>query len=147
MSKWIGVGVATVLLVGVVGVIVYETTKKNNGNKCLADAECPGNQQCVNGKCVGGGCNLTGCPDGQHCNSKSGDCVPDGIAECSTSVDCPTGYGCFLGECSVREGDSCGDDGQCPPEWGCYNGKCKDKCYADTDCDTGFQCLHGKCQQ
>jgi hypothetical protein len=121
-----------------VGSVTFNIQVKNRID-CVTDAECQGNQVCLNGSChepVGDECNSDDqCPEGYSC--QDGFCRPEGTLpdSCDTSEDCPNGYYCENHRCYP-----CDENNQLPE---CQGGG--DGCETDADCPPGFICINGVC--
>jgi hypothetical protein len=89
--------------------------------RCRSNAECVGNQVCLNGGCVVPG----------------GPCSEDGD-ECGALL-------CIAGECVIS--DECSDSDPCTDPLICVLGVCvaDDECEGDDDCDDPLICLLGQC--
>jgi hypothetical protein len=82
------------------------------------------------------------CPDDYY----SSDCYAYG---CGSDYDCPTGYGCFNGQCALGPGADGGyaDGGACTRPSDCPSGQTcgsDDRCHAgdcsSSGCPSGYQC-------
>jgi len=99
------------------------------------DAQCPGEQVCDKGKCVGKcGMGEFMCPPGLACDTdfycKDPSCM---------GITCPTGQICLGGQCQG------GCDGvSCPKGQACVSGACVDLC-GGTTCSSGQVCQNGVC--
>jgi len=79
---------------------------------CTADSDCDDMNICTTEVCLSAGgdsgiCVFTNteCPEGQSCDSETGDCIDDPEAECTTDEDCEDGDLCTTNVCS--------DEGAC----------------------------------
>ncbi len=70
---------------------------------CVADAECPAGQACIDGACAVPPCVANAeCPDGQLC--RAGDCVPADEPLCRDDADCNEFQQCADRVCVLRPG-------------------------------------------
>lgn len=117
---------------------------------CNADTDCHTAEKCIDGACAP----LVGlCSDGTQCNVRGSACV-DGLCEaiCSTTIPCPSGYGCDFnrGVCNLNPG-SCTGTGTSSCQGGatCVEGHCVPPCDASAEggptCATGEVCVNGGC--
>jgi len=98
-------------------------------------AQCPGEQVCDKGKCVGKcGTGEFMCPPGLACDTDSYCKDPSCMG-----ITCPTGQICIGGQCQG------GCDGvTCPKGQACVSGSCVDLC-GGTTCSNGQVCQMGVC--
>jgi MYXO-CTERM domain-containing protein len=115
---------------------------------------CQAGQQCLNGSCLAGDCNVNGCLPGQACID--GACQADPCEACGPNQFCRGGQcvaSCAEIACPLEE--SC-QDGACQPDpcggyacregQACINGACRpDPCVAVT-CPEAQRCVEGQCQ-
>lgn len=103
---------------------------------CSATAPCPGTQICDEGTCrdctgteCPSDCTVTGCQNGQTCNTQTKVCE-------GTAVQVDT--------C-----DTCAKEADCPEAWTCVplaSGQhCLPPCASNNDCATGFECQNTIC--
>lgn len=111
----------------------------SSGNECTYDTDCPGNQTCIDGKCV--------IHYPQHCPDRdcSGGfvCIDDMCVELTClGVNCPEGEVCAGGECYPKDCESrtCPGIGEVCIEEDCLTADC-----LDVECPQGQRCAVGHC--
>lgn len=115
----------------------------NNGtcgapSTCGPTAPCAGTDVCDNGtcrpcqgaECGGTDCTVSGCDNGEQCNTTTKQCEP---------VTGPTAEGC----------DTCANATECGDGWKCAplptGNACLPPCTTGDDCETGWICQTGNC--
>lgn len=82
-----------------------------------------------------------------------------GVFECQTNADCPSGFRCeqnrCLGSNPVDGGTGCQNSSQCPAGQACVQGRCEasdagvadgvSECSSDANCPNNGYCVEGKC--
>ena len=119
-----------------------------------ADVSCPVGEQCLNGSCLLGDCNVNGCLEGQACINNV--CQLDPCGACAAGQFCRNGQcvqSCAEISCPLEE--SC-QDGRCAPDpcggfrcregQACVNGSCESDPCLSTTCPEGQVCREGQCQ-
>ena len=127
--------------------------------ECDEDADCPGDQVCVNGKCRPQCSSDYDCPSGEIC--QAGRCV----SGCRGDSDCPNGQVCENNICVDDDGDDDDDETTGPPppppttdppttqppecssDEGCpgFNRCCNSGQCGECDCSTDGCCCNGDC--
>ncbi|KAK8736180.1 hypothetical protein OTU49_004861, partial [Cherax quadricarinatus] len=101
---------------------------------CRADSECPGDQACLNTRCV------TPCSCGQHAECYVRDHRP--ICTCLPGYQGNPNIGCYKAGCSKDE--------ECPLDTMCSSGVCINPCAVKDPCDISAECYpenhHSKCR-
>ena len=69
------------------------------GCECETDADCPGDNLCVDHKCIDPCTDDSQCPFEHICIA--GRCTPEQGDECKVDADCPFGLRCIGGQCSA----------------------------------------------
>lgn len=115
---------------------------------CTGDADCNGNQECIDGVCQIPPCvSNSDCDPGLVCDN--GDCV---VPPCESDGDCTGGYICtdgscvpdqdcpICGPCSVN--DDCGAQGICiPAGYMDSESHCTSWCQSSADCPGNTECF------
>lgn len=96
---------------------------------CRTNAQCTGNDRCVDGICQ---------------------------ERCTSSNQCGPGSGCVGGQCTqigsicsgtCPPGQSCNSDGRCVQDEICIGPGCGQTCITQSDCAFGYACVSGSCQK
>ena len=132
------------------GTCLHEPT----GGGCDDGNLCTGNDQCVDGQCVGQALN---CDDGRGCSIDYCDpgqgCVHDFLA---AGTLCDDGSACTQGDACTQEGHcvgadvTCDDGNSCTGDWcdpvdGCMHDPVAGACDDGSACTTGDTCTAGSC--
>jgi len=115
---------------------------------CETDSDCPGGMICqLDVVCDALPCD---CKEGADCMCASpcftqGTCVPTFPGECSSDMDCPTGYACIsevvCPACEACDpGMECGCMAECVETSSCVPLPPPGECFGDADCPAGFFC-------
>jgi hypothetical protein len=84
---------------GTVQLDVEATVDVALGCECETDADCPGDNLCVDHKCIDPCTDDSQCPFEHICIA--GRCTPEQGDECKVDADCPFGLRCIGGQCSA----------------------------------------------
>jgi hypothetical protein len=114
------------------------------------NADCAGNDVCINGVCHAFCQSDADCPAHDRCDSGVCNANHDGAPQCRANADCPAGKACVNAVCRsacISSEDCC----TCQTATICQRGYCitpgeaAPMCQAQTACPSGQSCIDAEC--
>lgn len=126
------------------------TSLPSEGSTCSAPSDCPNGLNCgSDGRCHGGDCSNSGCPDGFVCKLSDAKlvCMPTqtdagtytGCKNDGACAQAGAGAKCLNGSCVLPE-NQCSDTTQCRTGLKCVDGVCTPSCAGGVPCPIGYSC-------